>query len=1670
MNTKLFIRPNTDIRILDTEYTELALVGLRVDNINNYEVEVGDILSIRFDNPTLTPEYVGDWEVVAISPTYSCCLTDPLNTIVIALPWGESTGLNPGWARNIVRAADGGLLSSAGYGFQGSGFNGTSPYMQSIGELSDGTLIIGGVFTTYNGVSANRIVGINPDGTINATFSYGTGFIGGGQAVVNIEVDSQDRVYVGGGFTSYNGTTASCIIRLTATGSVDPTFNIGTGLLGGTPFAYSIELDEANGRIYIGGQFTTYNGTSANRIVCLLEDGTIDTSFNYGTGFAAAFGTRRLRLGPDDKLYCIGGFTSYNGTNINRICRLNTDGTLDTSFVVGTGFNAEAFDIMFYGGKIYVSGSFTQYDGVSANRIIRLNNDGSRDNLFDIGTGLDNAGYGIINHQGFLYVFGLFTSYNGQAANKIAVLDYFGNLNTNYQGQFNSGSYVFVIYPLDNSLLIGGSFTSYNGQTVNRISIFKSLLRSIRYEVKELNLKEDLQFPLTYNIIDIKEPQNRKSDYSKSITLPGTKNNNQILAQLFEIGADSTYNTNLKKDIFVTQDGLEIFNGYIKIENINRENWNDISYDVKISGKLIDIFSKLFTSDKKDLKLSDLDYSEWDHNKTRDTILGSWNGVVQKNGITYSNYTVGPSYSVSDTSFATGHFTAFDIGTHSLQIGDVVYFEMDLPNDPSVNFNKSQGHHTIISVTASYVVVNLEFQSGATNTGVLTKWSSNGEGYVYPTIDFGNQLATDWASSQYIPNIYAKTLVDKIFSTIGFQYDSEFFGSEFFKRLVVLGKAKPQVNMIWSDYTDDPTSVYIFRTNEIRSKSFATLTTTQFTLESFLYDDTVPFNSGSQPCLLQITWGQYDSNNQIVGTPSVTTILDLPSSINIGVSPLSGITWYSVKVTSVSPTFTLNPGDYIKVKYDRFTDGGAEVPNTITRGYNLTPDDFNLVEYVSDMTCKDFLTSLISMFNLYVEPDKNNDRTLIIEPFNDYYRLDSDAKDWTLKVDLSRDYEITPISPNVPRNNQYTYTDDGDYFNKDFKDQQQISYGYYETSQETDFNNTTQVTKVGFSQTLLVDRNNDSARIIIPTIVKDTSFNKIEQFKPRIFYWTGLRYVTNFTINGVSTSDVYNLPMYGYAGHFDNPENATLDLNFNIMPKYYYGQNYLFKVSSNTLFKRYYENYYNEITDPSTKLLKCYMKLNSYDISNLSFRRLYYIYNNLYRLQSINDYDPLLNDSVQCQFIKVKEAPSNGILPPLEQVEVTTGGLLPSVGRFNSIAVGRNITVGDISDTGIIIGEDSRVEFGSTNYLINGSDITIGTASRNVSAFGSGLRIGATTSNIFIFGTNSTVSDGVENAYIFGNGINATQSNAVYFDSTFTFSGIPGLGSFPDLEQVLNTGNQVGNLLFDLGNDTIILGQAGIGANTVTNSSYSYVLGGSNILNNSPINFVFGSAHILQNGSSWNAVFGQAAGPFELNNSNHNFFTSGVRGALDSDGNFAWGLGPVDLINSNNNFLLNTDSGNSLSIGTSSGSFVFGSDVNIENANNNMFLNLNSYTNSTPTSGIIYSSPVEYYYPTIGTISSVATNLTVTMLGNPMGGQIKLLATGGVVAGGQLLFQLDWATPFTTYACTVTQLADPGISNSWPLNYSIVRGNGLQTFFYSSGAGNIASGDVVILTYVNAPY
>jgi len=259
----------------------------------------------------------------------------------------------------------------------GTGFGGS---VFALAIQSDGKIVVGGGFSTYQGTTRNRIARLNTDGSYDTTFNIGTGF----NATVNaLAIQSDGKIVVGGPFTTYQGTTRNRIARLNTNGSYDTTFDIGTGF-GSSVFALAIQSD---GKIVVGGGFTTYQGTTRNRIARLNTNGTYDTTFDIGTGFNVSVNS--LAIQSDGKIVVGGDFTTYQGTTRNRIARLNTDGSLDTTFDIGAGFDATVNALAIQSdGKIVVGGGFTTYQGTTRNCIARLNTDGSLDTSFKFATNL----------------------------------------------------------------------------------------------------------------------------------------------------------------------------------------------------------------------------------------------------------------------------------------------------------------------------------------------------------------------------------------------------------------------------------------------------------------------------------------------------------------------------------------------------------------------------------------------------------------------------------------------------------------------------------------------------------------------------------------------------------------------------------------------------------------------------------------------------------------------------------------------------------------------------------------------------------------------------------------------------------------------------------------------------------------------------------------------------------------------------------------------------------------------------------------------------------------------------------------------------------------------------------------------------------------------------------
>src|SRR5574343_1511083 len=230
-----------------------------------------------------------------------------------------------------------------------------------------------------------------------------------------------------------------------------------------------------------------------------------------------------------------------------------------------------------------------------------------------------------------------------------------------------------------------------------------------------IDLKEDIQIPLTYTILDIREPDKRKTSWSKTITLPGTKNNNRIFGHIYDLSKDGWvtignynvyqgFNPNIKLDILLVKNGLTQFRGALQLKKITK-NDDDINYEVVLNGDLTGLFFDLGNS-----KLSDLTLTEFNHDWSKNTIVNSWSGILTKNDKTYTNVT---------SSFAGGYFT-FERDTttgrvkvtttfnHNLAVGDWVRIRCVQTINSS--YDLLLGHYSITEVPSSKVaILNTQF-------------------------------------------------------------------------------------------------------------------------------------------------------------------------------------------------------------------------------------------------------------------------------------------------------------------------------------------------------------------------------------------------------------------------------------------------------------------------------------------------------------------------------------------------------------------------------------------------------------------------------------------------------------------------------------------------------------------------------------------------------------------------------------------------------------------------------------------------------------------------------------------------------------------------------------------------------------------------------------------------
>lgn len=867
------------------------------------------------------------------------------------------------------------------------------------------------------------------------------------------------------------------------------------------------------------------------------------------------------------------------------------------------------------------------------------------------------------------------------------------------------------------------------------------ILTKIYINNEQIDLKEDVSIPLNFNIADIREPEKRSTTWSKTVILPGTTFNNDLFSNIWNVNAviNSTgttnftpnFNPNLKAIAEITYNEAIQFKGICQLLNVNVTDKYEIEYEVAFFGELQNVYQ--FFNNKF---LRDLDFSEYNHKYTLYNQQLSWNNTA---------------------------------------------------------------------------------------------------GFTYPMIDYGFGINSQFKVTEMFPALFVKTIIDKMFLDAGFTYQSSFFETQLFKKLVIPYNCGSNLKLTAENVRDR--TMRASRTNTLSILN--DLVAPQTHLVSFTDETTPPnFDTGNNwydinagtdyQTFVVPKSGTYTITNfikaNITHQPSTataeltasrrmvgqmwlvknnTTVIngrncwvkalstnaDIDDSFMFTAGTTTTLTSGSTSLTSegtFSVTTYLNQNDILQFKYVENTggynltqsgsvlidsiykSGGTLQTHGVTSNFkmNFLNESFFSVQ-LTDTTIQegddvevnavlpdkikqsDFFNSIIKAFNLFVEVDKNNPNKLLIEPRPTFYSSGT-TRDWSSKLDYSKETKIIPLGELNNKTYLFTYKEDTDYFNSDYKTTYNEIYGQKKYEVLNDFLKGEVVTELIFSPTPLV--NTIGHDRVIPKIYTLDANGTIKptQSNIRLLYWGGLK-TTSTAWQHIATSGTTSRLDFPYAGHLDDVNSPTIDLNFGVPNQVYYTPT---RYTANNLYNKYWRDYIEQISDKDSKIFSGYFLLNEFDIQSLDFRDLFFFENEYWRLNKIIDYDRVMNQPTKCEFIKLKTLPNytddNGI--DINGGSEALDDLTPAP-TSRAISFNNNY----VATGALVSGRNNIVQSGDA-VIVSGQDNVVGVGAKNITITSS---------------TGVTILDGITNVSVTNSsGLTVSESNITYNNGIKNYNNV----------------------------------------------------------------------------------------------------------------------------------------------------------------------------------------------------------------------------------------------------------------------------------------------------------
>ncbi|HMU34213.1 MAG TPA: FG-GAP-like repeat-containing protein [Pyrinomonadaceae bacterium] len=394
----------------------------------------------------------------------------PNGDFFLAFGWVVSSG----YFSSVSKFTSSGALDST---WTPPAFPNSSPPQVSVAGLSaaaDGSLLIAGWFSSVNGAPKSNLVRLLPAGNVDLNFTAENSFrgsgvkllpngkilfsiasgIGNGYRLIRLNSDgSLDSTYTMDAAIEQIANSWSLdasertvfnagdrYVRLLSNGSLDTTFSTNVNIFG----RVNAMARQADGKVVVTGEFTKFNGTASPNIVRVNDDGTLDPTFDAGTGFDQP--PTRLILQPDGKVIAIGTFTQFNGNAVPTIIRLLANGSLDSSFnvVLDAGGDVQTAELL-SDGRVYIGGDFLTVSGTSRPGAARINADGSLDSTFNALIGGSPTITALaVQPDGKLLIGGTFSGIGGFNRSRFARVDSTGALDQAFNPANTSADNIYL--------------------------------------------------------------------------------------------------------------------------------------------------------------------------------------------------------------------------------------------------------------------------------------------------------------------------------------------------------------------------------------------------------------------------------------------------------------------------------------------------------------------------------------------------------------------------------------------------------------------------------------------------------------------------------------------------------------------------------------------------------------------------------------------------------------------------------------------------------------------------------------------------------------------------------------------------------------------------------------------------------------------------------------------------------------------------------------------------------------------------------------------------------------------------------------------------------------------------------------------------------------------------